>query len=158
MTVLGLTAQDLNFPKKFQQIQGIISYFKDIKNFREKLLKITAGKTGEEKLDLAWSYVQLQNERADKLRQIGGDDLELDIEKQIKDGYLTKDKMSLLKKDASARAKEEQIKLDGLKAQKKADKSYEVELQKATSKLERYKKIETTLEEVDLINRTLNYE
>lgn len=158
MRILGVSATDLNFPKKLQQVQDITDYFKNTKNYREKILKITSGKSGDDKIDMAWSYVQLQRERENKISKLDPQDFEPDVVEQIKNKYLTKDKISLLKKDIINKVKQEQVKLQELQVKKAKNQFEESYIQQVMGSLKKFETITLTLEEVEKINQRLNYE
>ena len=164
MQILGVSATDLNFPKKLQQVQDITNYFKTFKNYREKILDVVLtschhlGRPSEDKIDMVWSYVQLQLERQNKISSLDPNDFEPNVEQEIKNRYLTKENISRVKEDISKRIKQEKGIIEDMQEKKQKTQLEEKRVTQAVANLKKYNTITLTLEDVEKINKLLNYE
>lgn len=146
MELLGSAHYDLNNPKKLNQIRDIVTYFKNVPNHRFKMLKVLSNKSGD-KLDILWTYVALQKEKEEKTKTLNPEHFEPDVASEIAKGYLTEDKMALVRKDL------ERMKLERKKAEQQEAKELS-EKSKAISKIP-IEAIEDTLTDLSFINKEL---
>lgn len=105
MHLLGIVPHETSDPRKYQQVKEVVSYFSDTPNYRYQILKVLAKSSGN-KLDAVWNYVALQNERISHLQKLDPSDFSQDIEAQLKDKYLTNDKVQLLKSEIKKQREE----------------------------------------------------
>jgi len=99
MTLLGLAHYDLDNPRKFSMAKDITSYFNGKPDARSQILKILSKGMGQDKLDIIWTFVELQKEKERAIKELDPDHFEEDIVEQIKTGILTKDNIARIKKD-----------------------------------------------------------
>lgn len=148
--LLGMSDYEVENPKKYQQLRDVVSHFQADDNRRYSILKILNGKHGD-KLDVLWTYVQLQNEKTRKLQTLNTEDFEPDVAAELTKGYITKDKIKTVKDDIAARKKELQRKQA---EESRFDKQVESTVGKALKDLE---VTDDTLTEIELINNDLEY-
>ena len=99
MTLLGLAHYDLDNPRKFSMARDITSYFSGQPDARSQILKIISKGHGQDKLDMVWTYVELQKEKQNAIKELNPEQFAEDIEEQIKTGILTKENIARIRKD-----------------------------------------------------------
>ena len=164
MELLGASFIDVDDPKRYQKLKDIMDYFKDITDSRYQILRIISKRPSfqEPQMDLletVWIWVQLTNERIQKLKGLNKEIFTEDVVKEIESEYLTGDKIKLIKHQIDDRIKEQ----ERIEKEKVSEKIAEVKINKkgdeSTKKaMEISTLIETkkTLEEVESINNLLN--
>ena len=164
MELLGTSFIDVDDPKRYQKLKDIMDYFKDITDSRYQILRIISKRPSfqEPQMDLletVWIWVQLTNERIQKLKGLNKEIFTEDVVKEIESEYLTGDKIKLIKHQIDDRIKEQ----ERIEKEKVSEKIAEVKINKkgdeSTKKaMEISTLIETkkTLEEVESINNLLN--
>lgn len=159
MELLGASHLDVDDPKRYHKLRDIVLFFQKKANKREQILRILSDKPGVDSLDTVWTWVQLIQERSQKIRSLDKEMFEENVVNQIEADYITRDKIKFVKKQiderlkvAAKKAKErEAAKRQEEKTEKK--KSESVDKVMDTTKLLEAKK---TLEEVESINNLLN--
>lgn len=148
--LLGLADYEVNNPKKYQQLKDVVDYYATDDNRRFSILKLLAGKQGE-KLDIVWTYVELQREKQAKVQSLNPQDFEKDVAEEITKGYVTKDNIKKVKDDIQKRKEE-------LKKKQLEEERYERKVDSAMDKA--FKDLEVTndtLTDIELINNELDF-
>lgn len=146
MELLGSAHYDVNNPRKLNQIRDIVTYFKDKPNHRYQILKVLSNKSGD-KLDILWTYVALQNEKASKTKSLDPELFEADVATELTQGYVSQEKIDQVKENiAQLRAER--------KAAAKAEKQEQKQKEKAISDLG-LELIDDTLTDLSFINKEL---
>lgn len=157
MELLGANYIDLEDAKRYQKIKNIIDYFSGREDKRATILKILSGKSGDG-VDIMWSWVQLTQERSNKIKGLPKEHFTEDIQEEIKNEYLTRDNLKILKTQLTKRLETEKKKND-LRQEQKADERYDKKSQKATEKaldVSELQAIQKKVEEIEQINQELD--
>lgn len=107
MNLVGADATKLAVPSFFKRVSDIVAYFGSKPDYRYQILKLLSSKpllytefnTKGDKVDSLWTYVQLQNEKAAKLKEFEPKDFGEDVAKEIVSGHLTIDKKKRINQD-----------------------------------------------------------
>lgn len=147
--LLGMTFYDVENPRKFRQLQDVIDFFGNNPNARRDILKVLNGKPGMDKLDLLWGYTELQKEYRKRVNDLPKEDFTDDIQEELKRGYITDEKLKIVKQQLKEKIKPS-------RDHKKEDKMQKKELgavDDAVGASEKHEKILQAIESVENIKR-----
>lgn len=162
MELLRASYVDLDDPKRYQMIVDIVKYFSGRKDKRITILKILTGKPTyqdqfSDAVDIVWNWVQLTQERSNKIRGLPKEQFTGDIQKEIENEYLTRDNIKILKSQLGERISEGKKKEELAKEKKEEEREIE-KGDKATEKAvstSQLQEIQKKVEEVEQINKEL---
>lgn len=154
MNLLGVSGDDLNIPGKYSKIKDVISYFKGRRDTRYMILKTISGKHGE-KLDILWTWVQLQQEKEKRISKLNPTDFTEDIQKELEQKILTKENLDTVKKQTELRVKDAEKRVEELRKERKETREYVNEVAGAVGEATKFKEIKTTISQIELANEAL---
>jgi hypothetical protein len=154
LDLIGVNYYDFENPKKLNQIQDVVNYFSGKKDKRYQILKVLSGKTVVNRLDTIWTFVELIKERENKIAALNQDDFEPDIQEELKNKYLTRDKIKIIKKDIDNHKKQ----AEEIKKREMEDRQYNKLVDKKLTKaidVSKLIEIEKNVNEIEQLNEML---
>ena len=155
MELLRANYIDLDDPKRHKMIMDIVSYFSGREDKRATILKIISGNSGDG-IDIVWNWVQLTQERNNKIKGLPKEQFTEDIQKEIEKEYLTRDNIKILKSQLNKRLEERE---DNIKQNRSEEEKYTKKGKKATEKalnISELQNIQKKVEEIEQINQELD--
>lgn len=110
MHLLGVSFIDLDNPARSRKFESVLRYFKDDSSARRQVLKIISRDNRDDKLDAVWTWVQLELERQEALKELDPQDFTDDVQSELKQGYLSQEKIEELKGEMDRLEREQQAK------------------------------------------------
>lgn len=150
MSLLDIPSYVEGFPRQNAKLLDVIDYFKSVPNYRNRLLRVLAQKNGD-KLDIAWTYVQLLREKEKAVKSLNPSDFEADVADEIVKGYISKDKIKTVKDDITERMKAAQ-KAEAEEAKQEVMSSKKTEKAISVSMMQEYSR---KLSEIEKLNEEL---
>lgn len=151
MELLSAYPIDMVTPGNMAKLQKVVTHFQGMKDKRYQILKLLNGKPTDNKMEVLYTFVQLQQAKKEKISQLDPQDFEPDIVEELAKGYLSKDKRNVLKQDLE-RSRKEAAKL--AKMEDRERQTYERSKGKALDKI-KIDKIDDTLKDLDFIDNQL---
>lgn len=148
---LGVSPVEFEIPRRFKQLQDIGAYLMRYENPRYKLLQVVSEKSGD-KIDIAWTWVQLQKEKEAKVRSLDPKDFEPDVAAELSQGFLSLQKRRQVEADIARRRQEVER-----KRQREQEAHLQAQKEKAISQVDKLTKVEETMKEIDNLDRELSY-
>ena len=157
--LLDLAYYDFDDPKRFGKLREVADYFRNREGKRETILRIIQKSPIKDPLDAVWNWVQLANERTEKINSLPKEMFEENVVEEINKEYIKKDTISRVKDQIDKKI----VEFEKQKRLKEQQQAAELE----TSKLEKKSvkeavetsqllEVKKTLEEVESINNILN--
>lgn len=106
--LLDVTDIDLNDPRRFRKVHDVLNFFKGDDAAKSRILKVLAKDRREDKLDAIWTWVQLEADRQAKIASLNPDDFTEDIQEELKQGFLSREKIQELQKQLKDMERAEQ--------------------------------------------------
>lgn len=138
--LLSLEPNDIDNPRRFNQLKDIAEHYSDSPTLRRDVLRVLNGKSGD-RMDLLWTYVELEKAKKVQLAKLDPVDFDPDVAEEIVSGHVTTEKVDRVKADIAER----KAALLSLKDTKPD----------ATSQLEKIEQTLQTFEDLAIINRSL---
>ena len=146
MELLSIDPSELEDPKRLYRIKEVTEFFHGNKETRWQILKLLSGFSGD-RLDRVWIWVQIQGEYTRIIRSLNPEQFTEDIQKDLREEFLTKKNLQMLHEQATTRIEEVE------------KKSVESEDEKGkTNDLSEIQEVKRNLEELEaLSNRMSQY-
>lgn len=157
MSIIGISADDLNIQGRAGKVQEISRYLETIKNPKYTVLKLVQGKNSADKLEVVWSWVQLQKERERHINQLNPQDFTPDIEEQLRQKYLSRDKMKDIKASAQKQLQEQQELRKRIKDEHKTTEAQRKAEEAIIKKVEKLNKAVESVNQLELVTDALQY-
>jgi len=87
--IFDLEPTDLENSRKASMFRDILGYFQDRPDSKYQVLKILSGKSGHNKMDTVWTWVELRNEQVRLIKSIHPDFVPEDVHGEIQNEYIT---------------------------------------------------------------------
>ncbi len=97
MELLGASFVDIDDPRRHQKLKDIIDHFSGVEDMRHQVLRILAHRPSTDPLETVWTWVQLIQERVQKIQDLNKEMFTEDIAKDIEGEYIIRDKITTLK-------------------------------------------------------------
>jgi hypothetical protein len=151
--LLGMREYEINIPQRYNQLRDIVTYLQHSSNPRAEVLKVLSKSYGGDRLDTVWTYIELQKEKDNKIKQLDPKDFEPDIEAELKQGILTKEKVKRVKSDIEIRKQQ-------LKKEQQEQAAHDKKVNQAVGKVfdeTKLAHVQDTIYDIEQLNKELDY-
>lgn len=110
-SLIDVEPNDFSSPSRSAKLQDISAYFSGKPNPSRDVLRILSKDRRSDKVDAVWLWVKLQKDKEAALQKLNPDDFTDDIAQELKNGFLSREKLQELRKQiASEKARAEKMK------------------------------------------------
>ena len=158
MELLSIDPSELEDPKRLYRIKEVTEFFQGNKETRWQILKLLSGFSGD-RLDRVWTWVQIQGEYTRIIRSLNPEQFTEDIQKDLKDEFLTKKNLQMLRGQAMAREAELRIQSHKIEAKRTEDERVEEAEKKAVGEandLSEIQEVKRNLEELEVLSNQMS--
>lgn len=108
MELLSIDPFELEDPKRFYRIKEVITFFQGNDQKRWQILKLLENNSGD-RLERVWTWVQIQTEYTRMIRSLNPKHFTENIQQEIKQEFLTRENLKMLKEQAVKREVEARL-------------------------------------------------
>ena len=158
MELLSIDPSELEDPKRLYRIKEVTEFFHGNKETRWQILKLLSGFSGD-RLDRVWTWVQIQGEYTRIIRSLNPEQFTEDIQKDLKDEFLTKKNLQMLHEQATTREAELRVQSHKIEAKRAEDEKVEDAEKKAVGEandLSEIQEVKRNLEELEVLSNQMS--
>ena len=158
MDLLSIDPSELEDPKRLYRIKEVVEFFQGNTEKRWQILKLLSGFSGD-RLDRVWTWVQIQSEYTRIIRSLNPEQFTEDIQKDLKDEFLTKKNIQMLREQATEREAELRVQENTVKNKRSEGEKIEESEKKAVDEsndLGEIQEVKRNLEELEVLSNQMS--
>ena len=158
MDLLSIDPSELEDPKRLYRIKEVTEFFQGNTETRWQILRLLSGVSGD-RLDRVWTWVQVQSEYTRIIRSLNPEQFTEDIQQDLKNEFLTKKNIQMLREQATVREAELRVQENTVKNKRAEGERIEESEKKAVGEandLSEIQEVKRNLEELEVLSKQMS--